>query len=981
MNEPDQDPTVEYRPDVDPTAPGWGAPRDAGGPPPTFAPGATLGRFRIVRPLGQGGMGQVFEADDIDSGRRVALKILARPASSQTERSRFLREGRLAASINHPNSVYVFGTEEIEGLPVIAMELVPEGTLLERVVRDGPLAPDEALRAILQVVAGLEAAHEAGVLHRDVKPSNCFLDGRGGVKVGDFGLSVPSHGREDETQLTVAGTFLGTPAYASPEQLRGHALDVRSDIYAVGATLYYLLTGRPPFDATNPVTLVAAILQEDPRSPAELRGGIPVGLARVVLRSLAKSPAGRYQSYAELRAALAPFVRTRQAPAELGLRLLAWLVDGSPWFLTSIGISFWRSDMTTRLSFMLGALVTSMAYFALSEGLWGAGFGKRLVGIRVVGPDGQTPGLGRATLRVLVFSLVPALPNLTGRIMSANAEAYWQFMQTASGQLLALSGGLLSLALFSTARRANGFAALHELASGTRVVRRHATVHRPHMKEEAHAARPELRDAPASIGPYRVIGAVDPRVLVGLDSALGREVWIRVGAPGDAAVPEGRRALDRTTRLRWLSGRRKAEESWDAFEAPAGAPLLEVLEHPQPWSAVRHWLLDVAEELAAARADGTLPLELGIAHVWVTPQGGARLIDFPLGPVGSAAGADGDDSARALLAAIAKRALAPGVPLPLHARSLLEDLSSGREQHLSKLIERLRHAAGEAPALGRVRRIAHLASANVFLIIMLVPGILLVRFIHDPSIVNMKELVVCLEALPAAETEAQREAIETYIAGRYSSFSGLAEVLRDPPLPPRTTGLRANIAAGALRGAVETPDARARLLAIYDRQLEPSADDLRDAEEKLPQKLRETLEQIRERNTSRDQPDLLLTMSTFVVMLVGLWSALLGLAGPIFRGGPLTYLFGIAIVTRTGERASRLRLLGRGLLLWLPFGLCWTAAWMLVDAAQHQVLSPGLVWSAIGLVAVIPLAALVACAVSPSRGPHDRLAGTYLVPR
>jgi hypothetical protein len=980
MNEPDQDPTVEYRPNADPTAPGWGAGRDAGGLP-SFTPGSTLGRFRIVRTLGQGGMGQVFEADDLDSGRRVALKILARPASSQTERSRFLREGRLAASINHPNCVYVFGTEELDGLPVIAMELVPEGTLADRVATKGPLEADEALRAILQVVAGLEAAHEAGVLHRDVKPSNCFLDGRGGVKVGDFGLSVPSHGREDETQLTVAGTFLGTPAYASPEQLHGHALDVRSDIYAVGATLYYLLTGRPPFDQSNPVTLVAAILQEEPQSPSALRGGVPVGLARVVLRCLAKSPAGRYQSYADLHAALSPFVRTRQAPAELGLRLLAWIVDWSPWLVLSVGISFFRSDLTTNLSFMLGSLLTSTAYFAVTEGIWGAGVGKRLAGIRVVGPDGQSPGLARATLRALVFTLVPAAPNLTMRLLSANGETYWQFMQTAPGQLVAVSGGLLALALFSTARRPNGFAALHELASGTRVVRRHVSIHRPQMKEEAHAVAAGLREGPASVGPYRITGEVDPRVLVGVDPALGREVWIRLGGPGEPLVPEERRALDRSTRLRWLSGRRKTEESWDAFEAPGGAPLVEVLARPQAWSTVRHWLLDVAEELAAGRADGTLPTALGLAHVWITPQGGARLIDFPVGPEGSAAPVGGDDSGRALLAAIAQRALAQ-IPLPLHARSLIDDLSSERGQDLSRLLERLRQAAGEAPALGRARRAAHLASANAMLLVVLIPAVLSVGFVLDPSIGLMKELVVCLQAFPAARTDAEREAIEVYVAGRFDSFSDLANVLRDPPLSPSSTGLRSNIAAGALRGALERPEERARLLAIYDRKLEPSPAQVRDAEQALPTELRTRLEEIRSNSASRGDGDLLPAMTAFIgTLLVCLWSGLHALACPLFRGGPLIHVFGIAIVTRTGTRASRLRLLARGVLLWLPFGLCCTAAWLLVRAAKQATLAPGPVWGAVWLLALIPLAALIACVVTPDRGPHDRLAGTYLVPR
>jgi hypothetical protein len=268
------------------------------------------------------------------------------------------------------------------------------------------------------------------------------------------------------------------------------------------------------------------------------------------------------------------------------------------------------------------------------------------------------------------------------------------------------------------------------------------------------------------------------------------------------------------------------------------------------------------------------------------------------------------------------------------------------------------------------------------LLVVLIPAVLSVGFVLDPSIGLMKELVVCLQAFPAARTDAEREAIEVYVAGRFDSFSDLANVLRDPPLSPSSTGLRSNIAAGALRGALERPEERARLLAIYDRKLEPSPAQVRDAEQALPTELRTRLEEIRSNSASRGDGDLLPAMTAFIgTLLVCLWSGLHALACPLFRGGPLIHVFGIAIVTRTGTRASRLRLLARGVLLWLPFGLCCTAAWLLVRAAKQATLAPGPVWGAVWLLALIPLAALIACVVTPDRGPHDRLAGTYLVPR
>src|SRR5262245_24477144 len=139
----------------------------------------------------------------------------------------------MAASISHPHTVYIFGSEEIFGTPVIAMELATGGTLKDRVASKGPLAPTEAVAAILDIIGGLDAAQSVGILHRDVKPSNCFLDSEGSVKVGDFGLSISTLARDVHEQLATG--FEGTPQFAAPEQLRGEPLDVRADIYAVGA--------------------------------------------------------------------------------------------------------------------------------------------------------------------------------------------------------------------------------------------------------------------------------------------------------------------------------------------------------------------------------------------------------------------------------------------------------------------------------------------------------------------------------------------------------------------------------------------------------------------------------------------------------------------------------------------------------------------------------------------------------------------------
>src|SRR5262245_20812564 len=294
---------------------------------PRLVAGETWGSYRIGRLLGRGGMGEVYEAEHLDSGRRVALKVLRDRFAHPEERARFLREGQLAASVSHPHTVYIFGSEEIGGTPIISMELLAGGTLKDRVAASGPLEPADAVAAVLDIIGGLDAAQAAGILHRDIKPSNCFTDLDGTVKVGDFGLSTSTLARDVRRKVETNG-FQGTPQFAAPEQLRGEPLDVRADIYAVGATMYWLLTGTPPFEASDLQELVKKVTTEPPVSPRVRRPAIPAGLAAVVVRCLAKNAAERPASYAELADALRPFAPHQDLPASPAARVLAGIVDG-----------------------------------------------------------------------------------------------------------------------------------------------------------------------------------------------------------------------------------------------------------------------------------------------------------------------------------------------------------------------------------------------------------------------------------------------------------------------------------------------------------------------------------------------------------------------------------------------------------------------------------------------------------------------------
>ncbi|HSH17575.1 MAG TPA: serine/threonine-protein kinase, partial [Verrucomicrobiae bacterium] len=297
--------------------------------PAPFGPSSfpcVFGGYRLLSLLGSGGMGAVYEAEHLATGRRVGLKMLNQRLDSSDMRRRFLREGRLAAAVSHPNSLYVFGSEEIEGYPVITMELAAGGTLKDKLDQRGPLPVAEAVDAMLDVIAGLEAAFAGGVLHRDIKPSNCFVDSDGSVKVGDFGLSVSTLG-QDGSFVTATGVIMGTPAYAAPEQLRGDELDARADIYSVGATLFTLLTGRAPFDGQNAVQVVANAVNQKPKSMNEWRKDVPSELDSVVARCLAKEPGQRFADYAALRNALLPFSSREPEPAPMKLRASSGWMD------------------------------------------------------------------------------------------------------------------------------------------------------------------------------------------------------------------------------------------------------------------------------------------------------------------------------------------------------------------------------------------------------------------------------------------------------------------------------------------------------------------------------------------------------------------------------------------------------------------------------------------------------------------------------
>jgi serine/threonine-protein kinase len=273
------------------------------------------GRYRILRRLGTGGMANVYLAEDEELGRRVAIKILNdRHASDDSFVERFRREAKNAAGLSHPNIVSIYDRGEAEGTYYIAMEYLEGRSLKDKIVAEGPLPIPEAIEATRQILRALGFAHRGGIVHRDVKPHNVLLaqdSAERRYKVTDFGIS-----RTSASQMTEAGSIVGTAQYLSPEQARGAPVDQRSDIYSVGIVLYELLTGQLPFTGETPLEIAMKHLSEIPKPPSAIRPEVPPDLDMVVLRALAKDPADRFESAEEMDAELARVASGSHVTAE-----------------------------------------------------------------------------------------------------------------------------------------------------------------------------------------------------------------------------------------------------------------------------------------------------------------------------------------------------------------------------------------------------------------------------------------------------------------------------------------------------------------------------------------------------------------------------------------------------------------------------------------------------------------------------------------
>lgn len=642
--------------------------------------GRTLGEFRIIREIGRGGMGVVYEAEQLASSRKLAVKLLGSAVPHNTAAAeRFLREGKLAASLNHPRTTFVYSAGEMQGRFYIAMELMPGDTLRDAVEKSGRPSVEQAVDWILDVLDGLEAAHRGGIIHRDVKPSNCFLDADGRVKIGDFGLSKSLVG---DVELTSAGGFMGTPLFAAPEQLRGGEVTTKTDQYSLGATLFYLLCGQAPF-VGDFATVIARIASEPPPAAREIRSDIPLDLSKIVARMLEKDPARRFSNLHEVRTALGPFGSGGTSIATLGRRLAAFSLDYvSVWIITSII----AGTIATILLVVAGAArdqqrsmwiatqvewastIPVLAYFAIAEALFGRGLGKRLMGLRTVRLNGDRVGLWRSTVRslfypgiLLAFSIFGSLysinqTNLTTKIEERQTTSDPQQTQVFAVQQTAMpdardlalgsmwataltaGGFLVSLLGLLTMRSQNGYRGVHEFLTGTRVI----SVRSRRRELNLLVGLPRL--GPADL-PATELAGFELRQLVargagfqifaGRELALERPVWVYV-AIDDA----GNRLLDsfpvhaaRPGRQQWLRGGWIDGHRWQAYDAVEAIPLTWAVQQQGRafrWGFRRTLLLELAEELRAAVLDGSLPAGLSLENVHIDRQGRLKLINHVL---------------------------------------------------------------------------------------------------------------------------------------------------------------------------------------------------------------------------------------------------------------------------------------------------------------------------------------------------------------
>lgn len=967
--------------------------RTAAAAPPPAAPDAAperVGSYRLLRKLGTGGMGQVFEAESDDSGERVALKLLSpKLVTNPISVERFKQEGRLASQITHPRCVFVYGVDAEDGRPFIVMELMPGSTLKDLVDKRGPMAWDRAIHRMLDVLDGLIEAHRLGMLHRDVKPSNCFLTEDDRVKIGDFGLSKSLDAEGQQKQLTHSGAFLGTVLFASPEQIRGEELSYDSDVYSVAATLYYLLVGRAPHHHVSMTAALAKVISEPPPSIRSQRPDVPKAVERVVFRGLDRDRNRRFGSLEEFRDALQELLPERQLPSRMRTLVSAYLLDvvfglicltlPAVWLYEGLVENAGPSDWVF--------VVVLVAYFAVGERVFGTTIGKalfRLCTTRLgqVGP----PGLKAAVIRAGVFhAIVVALFLGTGLLNALPVVG--PFLAG-----MAFLGGVV--ALLYQRRRSPTYQGIHDYASGCRVVQRSRGEHRPRLVSrfanplDNPKRRPTL---PAGVGGFLVLGVLaewpdGSAVWVAEDEALHRRIllWVRPAkllpdGPPPSPVRPGRLRVISSGELLWNDG----AYGWVAFVAPTGAPLADVVttDDPLTWADARLLLEQVVAELRDSEADGTTPARLGVDQLWVEPNGRVHLLEFPIAssrlmtPVAaSPLELVRHVAGMALEGEIKPRATRIASPLSPHATRITDQLFAADPPPLDALQQQLRDSHAHPPAVSSGMRAAHigliLAISGWALVVMLVSSIGFSVQVALRAAQNADDAPETLLGLSNPQQVERWRAASPY----------LHDVLTPDILPAVRENLRAQQARHAAlwqaqREQLSRPERFiADAIARVSRPLAKGADDPTFPARAEYQVLLADLPPARLEDHHRDMRATAAYQTVLLTLGMVFAFTLFAFA---FRGGVSYLLSGIALVRGDGRPASRWACAAREIAMWAPLVV------VLVVNVVVQATHPEWVYMRLAfamLTVLVLLGYLLVGLRYPNRGPHDELVGTYMVP-